>query len=85
MEIAVALKIWLSTVERVRTGYVKEGLKSVLRERARPGQRRKLNDKQKAHLVVIACSEPKVGHTRWTLAPNYNVSIHHIHIEMVLI
>ena len=33
-EIAVALKIGLSTVGRVRTRYVKEGLQSALRERA---------------------------------------------------
>ena len=67
MEIAVALKIGLSTVGRVRTRYVKEGLKSALSERARPGQRRKLNGKQEAHLVAIACSEPPAGHTHWTL------------------
>lgn len=67
MEIAVALKIGLSTVGRVRTRYVKEGLKSALSERARPGQKRKLTGKQEAHLVAIACSEPPAGHTHWTL------------------
>ena len=67
MEIAVALKIGLSTVGRVRTRYVKEGLKSALIERPRPGQKRKLNGKQEAHLVAIACSDPPEGHTHWTL------------------
>lgn len=67
MEIAVALKIGLSTVGRVRTRYVKEGLKSTLSKRARPGQKRKLTGKQEAHLVAIACSEPPAGHTHWTL------------------
>ena len=67
MEIAVALKMGLSTVGRVRTRYVKEGLQSALNERARPGQKRKLSGKQEAHLVAIACSEPPEGHTHWTL------------------
>ena len=67
MEIAVALKIELSTVGRVRRRYVKEGLQSALNERARPGQKRKLNGKQEAHLVAITCSEPPEGHTHWTL------------------
>ena len=67
LEIAGALKIGLSTVGRVRTRSVKEGLESVLNERARPGQKRKLNGKQEAHRVAIACSEPPEGHTHWTL------------------
>ena len=67
LEIAVALKIGLSTVGRVRTRFVKEGLKSALNERSRPGQKRKLNGKQEAHLVAIACSEPPAGHDHWTL------------------
>ena len=67
MEIAVALKIGLSTVGRVRTRYVREGLQSALNERARPGQKRKLSGKQEAHLVAITCSDPPEGHTHWTL------------------
>ena len=67
LKIASALKIGSSTVGRVRTRFVKEGLESALNERARPGQERKLNGKQEAHVVAIACSEPPVGHTHWTL------------------
>ena len=67
IEIAVALKTGVSTVGRVRTRYVKEGLDSALNERARPGQKRKLSGRQEAHLVAIACSEPPEGHTHWTL------------------
>ena len=67
IEIAVALKTGVSTVGRVRTRYVKEGLNSALNERARPGQKHKLSGRQEAHLVAIACSEPPDGHTHWTL------------------
>ena len=46
---------------------MKEGLESALNERARPGQKRKLNGKREAHLVAIACGEPPAGHGHWTL------------------
>jgi hypothetical protein len=41
-------------------------LESALNERPRPGQRRKLDGKQEAHLVAVACSWAREGHTRWT-------------------
>ena len=67
VEIAVALKMGLSTVGQVRTRYLNEGLQSALNERARPGQKRKLSGKQEAHLAEIACSEPPEGHTHWSV------------------
>ena len=66
-DIASGLLISASTVGRVRTQYVQEGLDSALIERPRPGQRRKLDGKQEAHLVAIACSDAPEGHTHWTL------------------
>ena len=65
-DIASGLLISASTVGRVRTRYVQEGLDSALIERPRPGQRRKLDGRQEAHLVAIAAMRPK--DTRdWTL------------------
>ena len=32
-----------------------------------PGRERKLDGKQEAHLVAIACSSPLEGHVNWTL------------------
>ena len=66
-DIASGLLISASTVGRVRTRYVQEGLDSALIERPRPGQRRKLGGRQEAHLVAIACSDAPEGHTHWTL------------------
>ena len=66
-DIASGLLISASTVGRVRTQYVQEGLDSALIERPRPGQRRKLDGRQEAHLVAIACSDAPEGHTHWTL------------------
>ena len=65
-DIASGLFISTSTVGRVRTRFVQEGLEGTLNERPRPGQRRKLDGMQEAHLVAIACSEAPEGHTHWT-------------------
>jgi transposase len=66
-EVAQALLVGASTVSRVRRRFVEEGLESALNERPRPGQRRKLDGKQEAHLIAVACSQAPAGHTHWTL------------------
>ena len=66
-QVAKALNTGTATVERVRKRFVEEGLESALTERPRPGQRIKLNGKQQAHLIAVACSDPPQGHARWTL------------------
>lgn len=66
-ESAEALLVGASTVSRVRRRFVEEGLESALSERPRPGQRRKLDGKQEAHLVAVACSQAPAGHAHWTL------------------
>jgi transposase len=65
--VASALEIGLSTVSRVRKRCVEQGVEQALRERARPGARRKLSGRQEAHLIAVACSAPPAGHARWTL------------------
>tara|TARA_B100000315_G_C14499153_1_gene551494 strand:- start:605 stop:1204 length:600 start_codon:yes stop_codon:yes gene_type:complete len=66
-QIADALLVGPSTVSRVRQRFAEEGLESALNERPRPGQKRKLDGKQEAHLVAIACSLAPEGRTHWTL------------------
>ena len=66
-DIASGLLISASTVGRVRTRFVKEGLDSAPNERPRPGQKRKLDGRQEAHLVAIACSDAPEGHADWTI------------------
>ena len=65
-DIASGLLISASTVGRVRTRFVKEELDSALNERPRPGQKRKLDGRQEAHLIAIACSDAPEGHADWT-------------------
>jgi transposase len=66
-QVSQALLVGPSTVSRVRRRFVEEGLESALKERPRPGQRRKLDGKQEAHLVAVACSPAPEGRAQWTL------------------
>jgi len=67
LQVAEALVVGPSTVSRVRQRFVEGGLERALNDRPRPGKQRKLNGKQEAHLVAVACSSAPEGHTRWTL------------------
>lgn len=66
-EIARQVRSSVSTVERVRQRFVEEGLEAALSERPRPGKARKLDGRQEAHLLALACSAPPAGRKRWTL------------------
>lgn len=66
-EVTSALGVGMASVFRTRRRFVEEGLEHALRERPRPGARRRLNGKQEAHLIAVACSTPPEGHARWTL------------------
>ena len=65
--IAAAVRVGEATVERTRQKLVEGGLDWALRERPRPGGKRKLDGKQEAFLVATACSTPPDGRPRWTL------------------
>ena len=65
--IAAALHVGTATVERLRKRFVEEGLDAALSERPRPGGRRKLDGKQEAFLVALACSTPPDERKCWTM------------------
>ena len=66
---AIAEKVGLhpATLERLRKRFVEEGLEAALAERPRPGARRKLDGRQEAHLLALACTTPPGGRKRWTM------------------
>ena len=67
-EIAAALDTSTRTVERVRERFVEQGLEAALLPK--PTKRvyaRKLDGRQEARLVALACSKPPAGKARWTL------------------
>lgn len=63
-----AVEVSRSTVERVRKRFVEEGLEAALdpRRPEKPRQR-KLDGRQEAQLIALACSAPPPGRARWTL------------------
>lgn len=66
--IADAVEVSLPTVHRVRRRCATAGLAAALQRRPpRRQYRRKLEGRQEAHLLALACSAPPAGHARWTL------------------
>lgn len=55
------------TVEKLRRRCVEEGLEAALNERSRPGKVRKLDGRQEARLIALACTEAPGGSKRWTM------------------
>ena len=67
--IAEALDCGTRAVARVRKKYAEGALGSALYRKKPTGrQYRKLDGKQEARLVAIACSAPPAGKARWTLS-----------------
>ena len=66
-DIARALHLAMATIFRIRKRFVERGLEKALSEEKRPGSKRKLDGKQEAFLVAIACSEPPDGRQVWTM------------------
>jgi Homeodomain-like domain len=66
--IAVALEVNPATVARIRQQYVTAGLDAALHRKPPAREyRRRLDGRQEARLVALACSAPPEGHKRWTL------------------
>lgn len=67
-QIAPSLNTTTRTVERVRERFVEQGLEAALLPK--PSKRiytRKLDGRQEARLIALACSKPPAGKARWTL------------------
>ena len=67
-QIAQALETTTRTVERVRQRFVEQGLEAALvPARSKRIYTRRLDGKQEAKLIALACSAPPAGKRRWTL------------------
>ena len=67
-QIAEALDTTTRTVERVRQRFVEQGLEAALvPARSKRIYTRKLDGKQEAKLIALACSKAPAGKRRWTL------------------
>src|SRR3954471_12876421 len=66
-QIAEAVEVVPATVGRVRRRFCEDGLPGALYDLPRPGAEPKLNGKQEAQVIAVACSDPPAGHEHWTL------------------
>jgi transposase len=67
-QIADSLNLSTRTIERVRERFVEQGLEAALvPARSKRIYTRKLDGKQEAKLIALACSKPPAGKKRWTL------------------
>lgn len=68
VEIASALDVAITTVERVRRRFVELGLKASLARQPGGGRKhRRLDGQQEAHLIAMVCSAAPNGRARWTV------------------
>ena len=67
MEIQELTKASIATIERVRAKFVRGGLEWALNEAPRIGAPSKLDGKQEAFLIALACTTPPHGHECWTM------------------
>jgi transposase len=66
-QIASAVRVGRSTVERTRKRFIEGGIECALNEQPRPGAKRKLDGRQEALLIATACSSPPQPRARWTM------------------
>lgn len=66
-DIAAFLHVGPQAVSTTRRRYCEVGLPAALKEKPRPGKQPKLDGKQEALLVAIACSEAPEGRSEWTM------------------
>lgn len=65
--VAEIVKSTKKTVYNTLKAYREGGLVKALHDLPRPGQPLLLNQKQEAHVVALACSDPPAGRARWTV------------------
>jgi len=66
-EIAEDLDIAANTVARVRQRFLDRGLDGAVSEKTRRGAPPRLDGKQEALIIALACSPAPEGETRWTI------------------
>lgn len=66
-DIAAFLHVNPNTVSTPRRRYCEAGLSAALTEKPRPGKERRLDGKQEALLVALACSQTPAGRDHWTM------------------
>lgn len=68
LQIMAALNIGRPFIERLCKRFFTDGLEKALKEDPRPGQRRKMDEREEVVLIATACSDASEGYEHWTLS-----------------
>lgn len=84
-QISRTVDVARATVERIRQRFVEEGLELSLSPYRTPNRiyRTKLDGRQEAHLIAMACSTPPEGRSRWTLSLLADQMVELKHVDSV--
>jgi putative transposase len=55
------------TARRIANNYNNGDLNTALYEKSRPGNARALNQKQASQIIALACTDPPVGYSKWSI------------------
>lgn len=66
-EISQLLYVSEQTIRRTRLRFAQEGLQAALEDKPHAPTGTKLEEKDEAYWIALACSEPPPGQARWTL------------------
>jgi putative transposase len=66
-DISNTLHICRATVSNIKKKYRKGGLENALYDDPRSGQPKKYDLIDEAEIIALACTDPPVGHDRWTV------------------
>ena len=84
-EVSQAVGCHPGTVGRHRKRYTEDGLAAINRRKADRVYERKLDGREEAHLIALACSDPPEGRSRWSLhlLADYFVALSEIDVESI--
>jgi transposase len=66
-EVGKSLGMTAMTVRNIAQRYKKGGLKEALHDHWRPGQPRKMDEKEASQIVAMVCASPPEGYARWSV------------------
>lgn len=68
-KIAQAFSVSVSTIERIRQRFVKQGMDNALvrKKQAYPSNPPRFDGAAEARLIALSCSKPPEGYSRWSL------------------
>lgn len=86
-EIMENVRVSDGMVETTRKKFVLGGLENAINEKPRPGQPKKIDGRKEAELILLACSNPPEGRSKWTLrllADKIELDISHVAVRNTL-